>query len=465
MGVCLLIFSIVQDQVELLIQAGVLFIAPAFLIFVYALALPKQTTNIFYLRSFKKDASSYKIREMLEVVLGSGYRLSGIRDPRKRVPHFLKPVLLIPMMLAYAGSKYLNLEAKDDWKPRLWRSLSQAQGVVLDLRELTEFVIEEIELVLVCMSPDRILFIVRNEVEFTQLKKRLADKGIDIAPSSCVAFWDETLPSNEEQFNARCETFCRQLPSHAAGLALQATPLIAAFVKSTQALRLEKINAFAQYAVGIALLLALSLISGEATMLGEWPLLSAVLAILVALQLVLLLKHFMGVLKKMRMARQYNPAYQVNLRVDLLKGLGLGLLLIAMAGGIFFAGVSQVSTDYQNRAGQHIFQANYRVLELIKMDVFLSDSPAIVDARTLYDSLPPTIASSFKFNGVNLEVVGTPGSIWVAAPQTEQEEASLGFSWGGMEIAPRCTAETLSKLQADFEDDEMIYQRCLMNRN
>ncbi|WP_334119785.1 hypothetical protein [Limnobacter sp.] len=465
MGTCLLVLGIVQDHVELLIQAGVLLIAPAFLIFVYALALPKQTTNIFYLRSFKKDASSYRIREMLEVVLGSGYRLSGIRDPRKRVPHFLKPILLIPMMLAYAGSKFLSLEAQEDWKARLWRSLSQAKGVVLDLRDLTEFVIEEIELVLFCMSPDRILFIVQNDGEFMQLKNRLAAKGIDVAPSSCVAIWDETLPSNEEQFSARCKTFCQQLPSHAAGLTLQATPLIAAFVKSTQALRLEKINACAQYAVGIALLLALTSISGVSNWFSEWPLLSVVLAILVVLQLTLLIKHFMGVLKKMRMAHRYNPAYQVSLRADLLKGLGLGLLLIAMAGGIIFAGVSQVYMGYRHRAGQQIFEANYRTLELIKMDVFLSGDQAIVDARTLLDSLPQNMASNLKLNGANLDVVGTPGSIWVAAPQTTQEEASLGFSWGGMEIAPRCAVETLSKLQSEFEGDELMYQRCLMNVN
>jgi len=298
MGTGLLVFGLVRGPVELLIQAGVLFVAPAFLIVVYALALPKQTTDIFYLRSFKKDASSYRIRELLEVVLGRGYRLSGIRDPRKRVPHFLKPLFLVPMMLAYAGSKYLNLEAKEDWKARLWRSLADAKGVVLDLRDLTEFVIEEIELVLVCIQPDRILFVVQSEREYAKLKNRLANNGVDVAPLGHVVVWDETMPGNEEEFASRCQTYCQQLPGHVAGLAVSAVPLIQGFVKSAQALRLEKASVWAQYAVGITLLFALSFISGEIDLLGEWPWLGVVLGALVVLQLAFLLNHFVGVVKK-----------------------------------------------------------------------------------------------------------------------------------------------------------------------
>jgi hypothetical protein len=463
LGIGLLVFGLEQGTAELLIQAGVLFVAPAFLVVVYALALPKQTTNIFYLRSFKKDASSYRIRELLEVVLGRGYRLSGIRDPRKRVPHFLKPLFLVPMMLAYAGSKYLNLEAKEDWKARLWRSLADAKGVVLDLRDLTEFVIEEIELVLVSMQPDRILFIVQNEHEFAQLKNSLANKGVAVAPLSHVVVWDEAIPGNEEQFASRCQTYCQQLPGHVAGLAVSAAPLIQAFVKSTHALRLETASAWAQYAVGIAMLFALSSVSGETDRLGEWPWLGFVLGTLVVLQLALLLNHFVGVVKKMRMARRFNPAYKLHLRADLMKGLGLGLLLIVMAAGLVFAGIRHIYTGYLDRAEQVRFETSYRTLELITMDAFLSGGPAIVDAQTLLEALGPSSASPFKLNGTNLDMVNSPGSIWVAVPQTETEKATLGFSWAGMEIAPRCTPETLSKLEQEFDADSWVYENCLMN--
>ena len=104
MGTGLLVFGLVRGPVELLIQAGVLFVAPAFLIVVYALALPKQTTNIFYLRSFKKDASSYRIRELLEVVLGRGYSIYVILDRLNRLPNLKKQILLskqIYLQIAY----------------------------------------------------------------------------------------------------------------------------------------------------------------------------------------------------------------------------------------------------------------------------------------------------------------------------------------------------------------------------
>lgn len=463
MGTGLLVFGLVRGPVELLIQAGVLFVAPAFLIVVYALALPKQTTDIFYLRSFKKDASSYRIRELLEVVLGRGYRLSGIRDPRKRVPHFLKPLFLVPMMLAYAGSKYLNLEAKEDWKARLWRSLADAKGVVLDLRDLTEFVIEEIELVLVCIQPDRILFVVQSEREYAKLKNRMANNGVDVAPLGHVVVWDETMPGNEEEFASRCQTYCQQLPGHVAGLAVSAVPLIQGFVKSAQALRLEKASVWAQYAVGITLLFALSFISGEIDLLGEWPWLGVVLGALVVLQLAFLLNHFVGVVKKMRMARRFNPAYKLLLRADLLKGLWLGLMLIVLAAGLMFAGVRHIYAGYLDRAEQVRFESGYRILELITMDAFLSGGPTIVDTQTLLEILEPSSASLFKLNGKNLDMMNSPGSIWVAVPQTETEKATLGFSWAGMEIAPRCTFETLSKLEAELEIDSLIYERCSMN--
>lgn len=460
-GLFLLSFS-QNDQLSL-IQAGTALIAPAFLIVVYALALPKQSTNVFYLRSFKKDASSYKVREMLEVALGADFRLSGIRDPKKRVPHFLKPVLLVPMMLAYAGSKYLNLEAKEDWKARLWRSLGDARAVVLDVRDLTDFVMEEIELVLTCMTPERILFVVQNEEELNQLRKHFATKGIEFPVGTHVAVWNETRSDNTPKFMLASQLFVQQLPKPAAGLALQAAPLVTGFVKSGQALRREKFNALIQYTLGMALLVALSSLHGETGWLGEWPLLGVVLAMLVVLQLVLLPKHCVGVFKKIRMARSYNPLYQGILRVDLIKGLGLALLLLAMAGGLMFVGLREVYTGYTNRAEQYSFDARYRALELITMDVFLDDAPAIVDAATLLDSLGPDSNNSFKLNGANLDFVGTPASVWVAVPQTAEKQAILGFSWGEREIVPACAAETLEVLQVEFNGQGPIYQRCLMN--
>ncbi|HEX4917978.1 MAG TPA: hypothetical protein VFV43_08800 [Limnobacter sp.] len=455
------VFGVVLGQLESLIQAGIGLIAPAFLLVVYALALPRQATNVFYLRSFKKDASSHKVREMLEVALGGDFRLSGIRDPKKRVPHFLKPIVLVPMMLAYAGSKYLNLEAQEDWKARLWRSLADARGVVLDVRELTEFVIEEIELVLACMSPERILFVVQNTDELGVLKARLATKHIAIAVNSPVLVWDESSPHNTQQFMQGCKAFAAQLPKQSAGLAVRAAHLVATHVKTQGLLVRERLNALIQYTLGTAMLLALAFVPGRTGLLADWPALGVALAVLLVLQVVLLLKHCVGVACKLRLAKQHNPLYQSRLRAGLAYGLGFGVLLFSAGSAIMLMGVRQTYFAYEDRASQHAFVANYRALEMIKADVFFEGGSAIVDTRSLYESLPPALAVGYALNGNQLDMVGTGGSVWVATPQTAQAEAVLGASWQGLNIAPGCTATTMAQLQ----NSEVIYQWCAAHAN
>jgi hypothetical protein len=46
--------------------------------------LPRRKTNAFYLRSFRTDRQTWPIRQTIQSGLGRKYRLSGIRDPRRR---------------------------------------------------------------------------------------------------------------------------------------------------------------------------------------------------------------------------------------------------------------------------------------------------------------------------------------------------------------------------------------------
>src|SRR5262249_59076807 len=59
-----------------------------------------------------------------------------------------------------ASPKYLNLEARDeDWKARLWRSLTLARGAVLDVSHLTSYVRDEVRMCYRTLGLDRVLFI------------------------------------------------------------------------------------------------------------------------------------------------------------------------------------------------------------------------------------------------------------------------------------------------------------------
>jgi hypothetical protein len=121
--------------------------------------LPRRATNALYLRSFRNDAETGSLRIAAQAALGRAFRLSGIRDPRRRWPALIRHLLYILFLLRYAQPNFMNLEAGPDWKARLWRSLGEARCALIDVTELTPFVREEIELAIRCLGFHRVLFI------------------------------------------------------------------------------------------------------------------------------------------------------------------------------------------------------------------------------------------------------------------------------------------------------------------
>src|SRR4051812_23664229 len=67
-----------------------LYLAEISFVFILAVAvwrlLPTQPTSAIYLRSFRNDPVAYPIRTAIAQALGPDFRLSGIRDPRRRWP-------------------------------------------------------------------------------------------------------------------------------------------------------------------------------------------------------------------------------------------------------------------------------------------------------------------------------------------------------------------------------------------
>lgn len=92
-------------------------------IFGFALLIkPTGRPNAIYLRAFRTDTATAKLRAVIAAILGPDFRLSGIRPPSERssvVTHFALPGFLA---LKYGGSKFMELEAGEDWMARLWKT-------------------------------------------------------------------------------------------------------------------------------------------------------------------------------------------------------------------------------------------------------------------------------------------------------------------------------------------------------
>src|SRR5215218_6347723 len=61
--------------------------------------------------------------------------------------------------LHYSSVRYMNLEARDDWLARLWRSLAEARCAFVDLGDVTSHVAVEIGLTCRAIGFERVLFL------------------------------------------------------------------------------------------------------------------------------------------------------------------------------------------------------------------------------------------------------------------------------------------------------------------
>jgi hypothetical protein len=200
------------------------------LTFVVALAvwrlLPRQATTAVYLRSFRNDPVAYPIRTVVSGALGPGFRLSGIRDPRRRWPWLVRHLLYLPFLLRYCRPRFMNLEAGADWKARLWRSLGAARCAIIDLTELTPFVLDEVQLALTCLGPERVLFVVDASLGQSDWEEKIASQlTVPVSAEALrLAIWEDT-PQGRRAFANQVRHFARHVPEAAAGLRPGAWPL------------------------------------------------------------------------------------------------------------------------------------------------------------------------------------------------------------------------------------------------
>jgi hypothetical protein len=178
----------------------------------YTAFMPRREADAFYLRSFRHDPESWPVRVAIQEALGPRFRLSGIRDPRRRkvrLIDYLNPVFLA---MRYCTPKFMDLEAGDDWAGRLWNSMRNGRCVFLDVTDLTPFVAEELGLSHACIGADRILLVgdqARDEAGWRAAVAEHLPAGA--ADSIRVAVW--TGPAGRREFMNRVREFREQLPA------------------------------------------------------------------------------------------------------------------------------------------------------------------------------------------------------------------------------------------------------------
>jgi hypothetical protein len=217
--------------------------------------LPKQPVNAFYLRSFRNDRRSWPVRKAIQTALGRAYRLSGIRDPRRRMPLVLRPLAFMIFLFRYSTPKFMNLEARADWQARLWRSLGAARCALIDLSDLTPFVEEEIHLCYHCLGPERVLFLgdpSRTVAEWRADVARVLSLDHTARDFLQVTLWENSR-AGRRAFREAIASFAAQLPSGPAGLKRAFSVADRVPVLPAEAVRTEARAQWAQIVVGLIL--------------------------------------------------------------------------------------------------------------------------------------------------------------------------------------------------------------------
>ena len=200
-----------SDDPPFLVTHGVSLALIWFLLSTWRL-LPGRRPDVFYLRSFRHDENTELIRIDLVRAFGRGIRVTGIRDPNRRSTKWLRQLNQLVFALRYSTPKYLNLEAGDDWKERLWRSLTLARGAIVDVSDLTSYVQDEVRMCFRTLGLDRLLFVGNDKKTVAGWQQLIASiLELPDANRIRVVIWSggRTTRAN---FRGKVSTYAAQLP-------------------------------------------------------------------------------------------------------------------------------------------------------------------------------------------------------------------------------------------------------------
>lgn len=208
--------SMYRPLIDWVIMGLTTSIALAALLWPILLVLPFRRTNALYLRAFANEVSTSKLRLVLQKELGRGFRLSGIRDPKRRSPLFLRSLTVFIFCFRYSTVRHMNLEAGQDWLPRLWRSLGDARCAFIDVSDVTSNVRSEMQVAYQRMGVSRIMFVGRagttDEAARAYVRGALGIDTPDVH-SLHIGIWEPTSGAARDTFLNAVRRFVAQLPS------------------------------------------------------------------------------------------------------------------------------------------------------------------------------------------------------------------------------------------------------------
>ena len=131
-----------------------------------SLLTPERGPKVFYLRAFRSDLDSQRLRASLRAILGPNHHLTGIRPPREHSYFLIRILFTLWDGFRSLGSPYFELEADDrNWIVRLLASYRDGRFVFIDLRDLTPFVEDEIRLSYLAFGLHRCIFVADAKLE------------------------------------------------------------------------------------------------------------------------------------------------------------------------------------------------------------------------------------------------------------------------------------------------------------
>lgn len=168
--------------------------------------LPRYPSDVILLRSFQADRSSAsaRLRRTLETA-AHPCRVAGVRDPGRRWPVILRPVLYSAFIWTYAANRRMNLESGADWRERLLHSLVRCRAVVVDYREPTAFVTEELGMALAQAGEARLWVLIGQQTPEDEMLARCRAAGAQ------VQIWTDDAQRQREAV-ANFVAFLRALP-------------------------------------------------------------------------------------------------------------------------------------------------------------------------------------------------------------------------------------------------------------
>lgn len=180
-------------------------------ILVYRLMDPRRRHTFLYLRAFALDERNAVFIRLTATALGSDARLTGIRPPSLRVKWGWRLLFSHVTSLRYADSRFLDLESDPAWMVRLHNTACRASGALVDIRQITPFVEDELRMLVETLGGERLLLIGDHSRSLDEWRRTAGNVSPHLASCTVIIPDDEDRTCQEiAAFSGRIKSLPRE---------------------------------------------------------------------------------------------------------------------------------------------------------------------------------------------------------------------------------------------------------------